>query len=375
MGGNTLGEQMLVNADEDLGAMVNEANQAAQQAREKLSLTSNMLSDALPAGAASTPAVIKEDIGAVERYGTVFGKGILRTPEGVVNTVGHYWHNPTEALGKAAFAGTVGVAMRTFLPKTGAGRAALATVMGGMFVIDGVKAFVHGGQEASAANNRQELDKAATNFGNHMGMFAFDAVAGGYIGIKAERLTGRFMENPVGAAQKVGGWADSIMGRFGKTAPAAAEGETAAAASTYASRLGRYVEGKEMGPKMAAWDKKVEHFWTSDESKVGNFLNRTTARVDQWASKFKPKEEPTAKNPLANIPPEQAKALMEQAQRQHIEAVDSHMVYRHGLKGADGEYHGFDRTLALLKKGLNPEQIKANDPGPNVPDIATAKLD
>ena len=375
MGGNTLGEQMMVNADEDLGAMVNEANQAAQQAREKLSLTSNMLSDALPAGAASTPAVVKKDIGTVERYGTVFGKGILRTPEGVFNTVGHYWHNPTEALGKAAFAGTVGVAMRTFLPKTGAGRAALATVMGGMFVIDGVKAFVQGGQEASAANNRQELDKAATNFGNHMGMFAFDAAAGGYIGIKAEKLTGRFMENPVGAAQKVGGWADSIMGRFGKTAPAAAEGETASAASTYASRLGRYVEGKEMGPKMAAWDKKVEHFWTSDESKVGNFLNRTTARVDQWASKFKPKEEPTAKNPLANIPPEQVKALMEQAQRQHIEAVDSHMVYRHGLKGADGEYHGFDRTLALLKKGLNPEQIKANDPVPNVPDIASAKLD
>ncbi len=256
MGGNTLGEQMMVNADENLGAFVNDANQAAQQAREKLSLTSNMLADA-------------------------------------------------------------GVAMRTFLPKTGSGRAALATVMGGMFLIDGVKAFVRGGQEASEATNRQDLDKAATNFGNHMGMFAFDTVAGGYIGIKAEKLTGRFMENPVGAAQKVGGLADSVMGRFGKSATAAAEGETAAAASTYASRFGRYVEGKELGPKFAAWDKKVEHFWTSDESKVGNLLNRTTAKVDQWAAKFKPKEEPTAKNPLANIPPEQAKALMEQAQRQH----------------------------------------------------------
>lgn len=369
MGGNTLGDQMLVNATDDLNGVGNQAEQVANQAREKLSLSSQMLQGALPQGASDA---LKEDIGAVERYGTVYGKGLLRTPEGVVNTLGHYWNNPGEAAVKGLFAGSIGVAMRTFLPKTGAGRAAVATVMGGMFLIDGVKALSSGAHEASAANNRQELNQAATNFGNHMGMFAFDMAAGGYIGLKAERLTGRFMENPVGAAQKVGGLADSIVGRFSKAAPAV-EGE--AAAATYASRLTKAVESRELPAKFAAWDKKVEHFWTSDESKVGNLLNRTTAKIDTWASKFKKAEEPAAKNPLANIPPEQVKMLMEQAQRQHIEAVDSHMVYRHGLKGADGEYHGFDRTLSLLKKGINPEQIKASEPVPDVPDLHIPKLD
>lgn len=372
MGGNTLGDQMLVNATDDLNGVVNQGKQVAEQARERLSLSGQMLQGALPQDASS---VQTEEMSGFERYGTVFGKGLLRTPEGVLNTVGHYWDNPGEAAGKALFAGSIGVAMRTFLPKTGAGRAAVATIMGGMFVVDGVKALAQGGSEASSARNRQELNQAATNFGNHMGMFAFDAAAGGYIGIKAERLTGRIMENPVGSAKTVGGWADGILGRFSKSAPAAESGQAAAAADTYANRMGAWAESKEFAPKLTAWDKKVERFWTSDESRVGNFLNRTTEKIDNWASKFKPKEEPVAKNPLANIPAEQAKALMEQAQRQHIEAVDSHMVYRHGLKGADGEYHGFDRTLALLKKGINPEQISAKDPIPNVPDLVNSKLD
>ncbi len=372
MGGNTLGDQMLVNATEDLNGIGNQVDQVANQARERLSQSSQMVQAAIPEGLGNGP---KEDIGALERYGTVYGKGLLRTPEGMVNTLGHYWNNPGEAAGKALFAGSIGVAMRTFLPKTGAGRAAVATVMGGMFLIDGVKALAGGAQEASAANNRQELNHAATNFGNHMGMFAFDMAAGGYIGLKAERMTGRFMENPVGAAQKVGGWADSVVGRFSKAAPAV-EGEAAgAAANTYAGRLTQAVEARELPAKFAAWDKKVERFWTSDESRVGNLLNRTTAKIDTWASKFKRAEEPAAKNPLANIPPEQVKALMEQAQRQHIEAVDSHMMYRYGLKGADGEFHGFDRTLALLKKGLNPEQLKASEKIPNVPDLVNPKLD
>jgi hypothetical protein len=371
MGGNTLGDQMLINATDDLAGAVNQVDQVANQAREKLSLSSQMVQSAIPQGLAGGPT---EDIGALERYGTVYGKGILRTPEGVVNTLGHYWHNPSEAAGKALFAGSIGVAMRTFLPKTGAGRAAVATIFAGMFLVDGVKALAGGAQEAGAAKNRQELNQAATNFGNHMGMFAFDAAAGGYIGIKAERMTGRIFENPVGSAQKVGGWADAVVGRFSKAAPAG-EGEAAAAASTYAGRLGRFVESKEIGPKLAAWDKKVETFWTSDKSKVGNFLNRTTERLDNWTSKFKPKAPTEKPSSLANIPPEQAKALMEQAQRQHIDAFDSHMTYRYGIKGADGEYHGFDRTLALLKKGINPEEIKASDSIPNVPDLVNPRLD
>lgn len=369
MGGQTLGDQMLVNATDDLNGVVNQGKQVADQAREKLSLSSQMLQGALPEGASN---VQTEDMGALERYGTVYGKGILRTPEGVFNTIGHYWHNPGEAGYKALFAGSIGVAMRTILPKTGAGRAAVATIMGGMFVVDGVKAFVQGGQEASAARNRQELDKAATNFGNHMGMFAFDAAAGGYIGIKAERMTGKILENPAAVASKVGGLADSVMGRFSKSAPAA-EGE--AAAATYAGRLTKFVESKELGPKFAAWDKKVETFWTSNDKPVGRFLNRTTEKVDQWAAKFKPKQEPTPENPLSNLPKEKQLALMEEAQRQHAAAVDAHMLYRNGLKGADGDYHGFDRTLALLKKGINPETIKASDKIPDVPDLVNAKLD
>ena len=127
MGGNTLGDQMLVNATDDLSGVVNQGKQVADQARERLSLSGQILQGALPQDAANLPS---EDMSGFERYGTVFGKGLLRTPEGVLNTVGHYWDNPGEAAGKALFAGSIGVAMRTFLPKTGAGRAAVATIMG-----------------------------------------------------------------------------------------------------------------------------------------------------------------------------------------------------------------------------------------------------
>lgn len=368
MGGNTLGEQMLVNATEDLNG-IGEANQAANQAREKLSLSSQMLAGAIPEGAPTGPV---EEMGAVERYGTVYGKGLLRTPEGIVNTLGHYYHNPGEAAGKALFAGSIGVGMRTLLPKAGAGRAAVATIMAGMFVVDGAKALWQGGKDASAANNRRELDQAATKFGNHMGMFAFDAAAGGYIGIKAEKLTGRILENPVASAQKLGGVADAVMTRLGKAPAAAAEGQ---AASTYANRLGSYVESTGVAPKFQAWEKKVDHFWTSDESKVGRFLNATAAKADALAAKFKPAEKPAQESFLDGLPKDQKLAMMAEATRQHADAVHSHMMYRHGLKGADGEYHGFDRTLSLLKKGINPEQVKANEPIPNVPDIQSVKLD
>ncbi len=264
--------------------------------------------------------------------------------------------------------------MRTFLPKTGAGRAAVATVMGGMFLIDGVKALSSGAHEASAANNRQELNQAATNFGNHMGMFAFDMAAGGYIGLKAEKLTGRIMENPVGAAQKVGGLADSIVGRFSKSAPAA-EGE--AAAATYASRLTRAVESRELPDRnLLPGDKKVERFWTSDDSKVGNFLNRTPPRKSTAGLRnSRSRKSRAAKNPLANIPPEQSQSA------HGTSSAPAHRSGRfaHGLspwsQRSRRRISRIRSHIVTAQGGLNPEQIKASEPVPDVPDLHLPKLD
>ncbi|MBC7999233.1 MAG: hypothetical protein IAF58_14885 [Leptolyngbya sp.] len=375
MGGNTLGEQMLFQERNGEQPKQVVANEAALEASRNLLFNSqvmngNVIGPGHPeygnTDAAKGPQTPTEDIGALTRYGTVYGKGLLRTPEGVVNTLGYYWDNPGEAGGKALFAGSIGVGMRTLLPKAGAARGVVGAVMLGMFAIDGVSALVNGGKDAANAKNRQELDQAATRFGDKMGMFTLDAVAGGYIGFKAERLTGKVFENPVGLAQKAGGLADMAASKFGKP--------TAADAPTFSTRFGNYTE-QNVAPRMAAWEKKVDHFWTSDESRVGKFLNTQVAKLDTFTAKFKTTEKPQEGHILDSLTKEQKLGLMKDAQRQHAAAIDSHMMYRHGLKGEDGQYHGFDRTLALLKKGLNPEQIKAADEIPNVPDIKDVRLD
>lgn len=315
-------------------------NQEKNQAAKKMSLQAQMLADAAPEGG---QLAADEKISAFTRYGTVYGKGLLRTPEGVLNTLVHYTENPGEAAFKAGFAATIGVGMRTFLPKTGAGRAVVGTIMLGMFVKDLAAPLFHAKGEADSARTKRDLDKAATNLGNHLGMFTLDTGAGLVIGVGAEKLTGRILESPT-----------SIAARFG-------EGP-------------RAFTQKHIEPRFQAWEAGKDKFWNTDEYIVGRTINRIVNGVDRFTNGFKPKKE----DPMAfldGLTKEEKLAMMAEAQRHHAAAIDYHMMYKHGLKGADGQYHGFDRTLDLLRRGLNPEQVASEANVSAVPYLKNTKLD
>lgn len=335
--------EQIMQAANPLDGQDNQNGQGGDQqgAERKLSLQAQMLAGAAPEPGAQSQG--GEEISSLTRYGTVYGKGLLRTPEGVLNTVVHYAHNPEEAALKAGFAATIGVGIRTILPKTGAGRAIVGTVMLGVLAKDLISPLIHAKGEADKATSHQELDQAATRLGNHMGMFTLDLAAGAYIGIKAEKLTGKILENPT-----------SIAARFGERPRAFTQ---------------KHVEPRFQ--RFEAWKEKV---WTSDEYFIGRNLNRMVAGVDRYTSRFKPKPEEKPSF-LDSLTKEEKLAMMAEAQRHHAAAVDYHMMYKHGLKGNDGQYHGFDRTLDLLRRGLNPEEVASGADVSTVPYIKSPRLD
>ncbi|HEY9784977.1 MAG TPA: hypothetical protein V6D17_06200 [Candidatus Obscuribacterales bacterium] len=342
MAGESLKDQIVQAANpNDNGANKDPQEQEAIESSKKMSLQAQMIAAAMPEG--GKPAV-EEEMSNWTRYGTVYGKGLLRTPEGVVNTLGHYWHNPEEAGYKALFAGTIGVAMRTFLPKTGAGRAAVGTIMMGMFVKDLAMPLIHAKHDADEAKTRQDLERAASKLGDHMGMFTVDAAAGAWIGGKAERLTGAVLERPT-----------AIAGRLGEGPRAFTE--------------------KHIEPRFLKWEKGKEKFWNTDEyfagrwiGRVQNFMDRSTDRIKKSGQTEEPKL-------FDHLSKEEKLRLIREAEIQHAAAVDYHMLYRHGMKGADGEFHGFNRTLDLLKRGLNPEQVGSKQDVSAHPYVESAKLD
>ncbi len=263
--------------------------------------------DSVVAGPVQTAARIAPG-SSMERVAGVLSSGVLRTPEGIKNAIVHDANNLPEAGIKLGVAASIGVAMKTLLPKTGVGKAIVGTVMIGAMVKDVVKPLWESVGEAKAATTNEQLDSAATKLGNGLGMFAWDAAAGSVVGLKAEKLTGRVLESTMGSA--------------------------------------RY----------AAFENKKVDIFSSDEHLIGRSLNAVTRPIDKWTTEVSQKLAP--KPPEIHITPEAMKQIVE-AQAKHAADYKSVEMYLNGVAGADGKSHGFSQTMDLLQMGLDPRKVSS----------------
>lgn len=245
-----------------------------------------------------------------ERMTYVLGRGLSRAPEGVINAVVHDINNPGHAAAKLGIAASIGVVMKAALPKAGVGKAIVGTVMLGAMARDLVRPFAESISTAGTATDMDSLDKAATNLGNGLGMFAWDTAAGGVVGLKAEKMTGRFLESRLGTA--------------------------------------RY----------AAFENAKVDFFSSDEYLVGRTLNRIAKPVDAWTAKTADRLAP--KEQEIKVTPE-AIHKMADAHAKHAANYKSVEMYLNGVAGADGKAHGYSQTLDLMELGLDPRKVSSDD--------------
>lgn len=259
---------------------------------------------AVKGGSASAPE------SSMDRRTYVLSRGLARAPEGVINAVVHDATHLDQFAAKMGVAASIGVVMKTILPKTGVGKAVVGTVMLGAMARDVVRPFYESMGEAGQAKTMEQLDKSASKLGDGVGMFAWDTVSGGVVGLKAERMTGRFLEARMGTA--------------------------------------RY----------AAFENKKVDIFSSDEYLIGRTLNSIARPVDAWAAKTA--DRLTPKEQEIKVTPESIKKMSE-AHAQHAADFKSVDMYLFGVTGKDGKHHGYSRMHDLLEMGVDPRNVSTEE--------------
>lgn len=135
-------------------------------------------------------------LGAGSRVAYVLGAGAAKSTVGFGNAIVHdlspeHW---AETGFKAGTAFSIGLAMRTLLPKAGAVKAIVGTVMGVSFVKDALTPGIEAVSAALNKQNRKDLDKAADKMGDGYGMFALDSLVGIKLGMKGEHVAGKVID-------------------------------------------------------------------------------------------------------------------------------------------------------------------------------------
>lgn len=135
-------------------------------------------------------------VGAGSRLAYVLGTGTAKSTVGFGNAIVHdltpeHWG---ETALKAGTAFTIGLGMRALLPKAGAVKAIVGTIMGVSFVKDALMPGLEAGTTAWSTRSRADLDKAANKMGDGYGMFALDSIVGIKLGMKGEHVAGKVID-------------------------------------------------------------------------------------------------------------------------------------------------------------------------------------
>jgi hypothetical protein len=199
------------------------------------------------------------------RLAMVTLNGIRYLPQGVAHAVEYNIDNPGQFALKMGIAAGLGIAMRVALPKAGAVKALVGTLMGGMSVKDAAMPIVEGWADVWNDKSLTNLDSASKRMGVGLGHFAFDAVATLPVGIAADKLAGLPLTR---------------------------------------TSWGRNFESSK------------ERFWTSDESRVGRFFNWSTRTADATSNALSQRLQ--GKVPETPLTIDQKIALIAEAQRTHM---------------------------------------------------------
>lgn len=156
----------------------------------------------------------------------IAGEGLRQLPDGIVNGVAYNWNHPDEFALKMSVAGLIGVAMRVGLPRTGALKATVGLVMGGMMVKDAAKPVYEALSFAEQAKDERSVKLAGKHMANGLGLFTVDALPGLLVGAAGEKVTG-FGLNRFKAGRNFEAWkeqlyngkpANALGARFDQTA-------------------------------------------------------------------------------------------------------------------------------------------------------------
>lgn len=246
------------------------------------------------------------------RRGLVAARGLGRAPEGLANAFLHDATHLDQFGAKVATASAIGIGMKVLLPRAGAAKAIVGTVMLGAMAKDLIKPVWNSMSMANKAEEMKDIDHAANTLGNGVGAFAWDTAIGGLVGTKAEKLTGSVLEARLGTA--------------------------------------RY----------SAFERAKVDFFTTDEYAVGRTLNRITKPIDSWASRTGDKL--IHQTPKVELPADAIEQISA-AHAKHAADYKSVDMYLNGVTGADGKAHGYSQTLDLLQMGVDPKKVSTEEAG------------
>jgi len=241
---------------------------------------------------------------SVLRRTIAFGEGMGYAVPGAIKAVAHDATHPMDLVEKVGMAATIGMGMRVLLPKTGAGKAIVGTIMGYYMIKDALHPIINGWEESGKATNLKEVSEAAQHIGDGLGAFAWDAYLGSKVGLKAEKWTGSAMDATLGTA-----------------------------------RFAQFEKFKvDMDAKFVT--KPLETVFSPVTRAAGWASDRMVRKADEPVIAFQEVKHKFAEVVAQNIA--------------EMKSVDLHMK---GVAGTDGTRIGFSQTLDLLEQGINPRNV------------------
>ncbi|MDP3507543.1 MAG: hypothetical protein Q8T09_06100 [Candidatus Melainabacteria bacterium] len=301
-------------AQNDMSGLMGLAAQANNQSERTLgSLTSNLAQ----ADARTKPE--SDDIfdslaknSKVARYSMAGVEGLAYAVPGALKAVAKDVSNPLELAAKVGVAASIGVVMKTVLPKAGVAKAVIGTVMAGYMVKDALHPIMNAMDHLeTSSNDMASVHKAAQIMGDGVGQFAWDSWVGAKVGLKAEKWTGNFLEAKLGTT--------------------------------------RY----------SNFEKAKVDFFSSDEHIVGRTLNSITRPISNVLTSVS--ERMTRKPEEPKVMFDEAVRKMAEVKEQNAYTTLSANMHFKGMATADAQPLGFSQSLDLLVGGHDPRKLSSNE--------------
>lgn len=244
------------------------------------------------------------------RLGVVTGEGLLYSVPGAGKAFLHDVTHKVDFAQKVATAGTLGVVLRTALPKAGAARAAAAAIFTIYMVKDAAKPMMQGWSDAWDPQTHSQLNESAQKMGDGLGMFAWDSGVGIFAAGMGEKMTDRAMR--------------SVMGE----------------------------------PRYTKFENAKTNFFSSDNTIVGRGLNKFTRAADALTESIARRMGDATKE-RPDLPFADKLKAIDKVEQQYAVEVDLKSIHRKGLKTTDNTPVGFTETVDLLMMGKDPRTINS----------------
>lgn len=134
-------------------------------------------------------------LGKGQRIAVTTYEGVLNTPQGVLNSVNHFVHNPMDIAKTVGGSALVAATLKTVLPEAGPVGKVAAGVMGAWFIAETAPAFINSYKIGLNANSWKELHASGKQWGDAAGHLAVSSGLG-VVGFKiGSGISGRVLSS------------------------------------------------------------------------------------------------------------------------------------------------------------------------------------